>query len=117
MRAGDGELFTCGSNESGQLGHLQHTEQMPLARVVALEASIVHAVACGESHSLFVLDNGQLAACGANDFGQLGDAGCRTTEACLLGCNAWLSGTEFPDRSCDVQGLGRTWQAPPILAS
>ena len=71
---GDGELFTCGSNETGQLGHLQHAEQMEAARVVALEASAVHAVACGENHTLVVIDTGQLASCGANDMGQLGNA-------------------------------------------
>jgi len=35
-------------------------------------------VACGNNHTLVVTDDGQLYACGSNDFGQLGHDGCRT---------------------------------------
>lgn len=35
-------------------------------------------VACGNNHTLVVTEDGQLYACGSNDFGQLGHDGCRT---------------------------------------
>ena len=71
-RAGDGDLFTCGSNDAGQLAQPQHAEAVQVSRVAALEASAVQSVACGEEHMLAVLDHGQLAAWGSNEFGQLG---------------------------------------------
>jgi alpha-tubulin suppressor-like RCC1 family protein len=42
-------------------------------RVSALEMHNVHSVACGHGHMLAVIDNGQLAAWGSNEFGQLGE--------------------------------------------
>lgn len=35
-------------------------------------------MACGNNHTLAVTEDGQLYACGSNDFGQLGHDGCRT---------------------------------------
>jgi len=35
-------------------------------------------VACGNNHTLVVTKDGQLYACGSNDFGQLGHDNCRT---------------------------------------
>lgn len=32
-------------------------------------------VACGENHSIFLLNNGTVMACGSNEFGQLGIQG------------------------------------------
>lgn len=42
-------------------------------RLSALEAHCVHAVACGQSHMLAVIDSGAVAAWGSNEFGQLGE--------------------------------------------
>ena len=70
--AGDGDLFTCGTNDIGQLAQPQHVEAVAISRVAALEASAVQSVACGEEHMVAVVDLGQLAAWGSNEFGQLG---------------------------------------------
>ena len=70
--AGDGDLFTCGSNESGQLAQPRLAEAVELARVAALEAFAVQSVACGEEHMVAVVDQGQLLSWGSNEYGQLG---------------------------------------------
>lgn len=70
--AGEGELYTSGSNDAGQLGVKGRDLALEPVRVSALEMHNVHSVACGEGHMIAVIDNGQLAAWGNNDFGQLG---------------------------------------------
>lgn len=70
--AGDGDLFTCGSNDAGQLGSRKGVGAATASRVEALDAFNVQHVACGESHMLAIVDNGNLASWGSSDFGQLG---------------------------------------------
>jgi len=67
----NGELWACGDNRYGQLGlgdteHRQHFE-----RVKGLRSPIIK-LEGGNSHSLVLLKNGDLWACGYNDAGQLG---------------------------------------------
>ncbi|KAK9794902.1 hypothetical protein WJX73_001812 [Symbiochloris irregularis] len=70
---GDGDLYTCGSNESGQLGRKADSEGCSTAtRVEALDNFNVQQVACGDAHMLAVVDNGNIASWGSADFGQLG---------------------------------------------
>lgn len=74
----DGELYTCGSNENGQLGSRPQaaSEMRPApGRVTALESHRVVHAACGQGHTVAVLDSGALAAFGAAEFGQLGHGG------------------------------------------
>ncbi|XP_078383332.1 putative E3 ubiquitin-protein ligase HERC4 isoform X2 [Oculina patagonica] len=66
----DGVVYTCGSNENGQLGH--HKDGHKLARVDALETCTIRQVACGQMHTLAVTDNGLVFAWGDNTKGQLG---------------------------------------------
>ena len=73
-RTGDGELWTSGSNDAGQLGVKALEVSLVPRRVSALEAHCVHAVACGQGHMLAVVDSGALAAWGSNEFGQLGES-------------------------------------------
>ena len=70
--AGDGELYTSGTNSERQLGVRGHSAAQSPVRVAGLEAHTAHCVACGESHMLAVIDNGSLAAWGSNEYGQLG---------------------------------------------
>lgn len=72
--AGDGELYTTGSNDAGQLGLKGPEGALEPLRVSALEMHNVHSVACGQGHMLAVIDNGQLAAWGSNEYGQLGSS-------------------------------------------
>ncbi|CAM6124002.1 unnamed protein product [Calypogeia fissa] len=70
---GDGELFTTGSNDSGQLGaRVGELSQLFPVRVAALDMYTICHVACGQNHTVAVTDNGALASWGASEFGQLG---------------------------------------------
>uniref|UniRef100_A0A8D0LI58 HECT-type E3 ubiquitin transferase n=1 Tax=Sus scrofa TaxID=9823 RepID=A0A8D0LI58_PIG len=66
----DGEVYTCGLNTKGQLGHEREGNKPEQIGALADE-HIVH-VACGESHSLALSDRGQLFSWGAGSDGQLG---------------------------------------------
>ena len=70
--AGDGELYTSGANNEGQLGVRGHSTAQTPVRGAGLEAHTAHCIACGESHMLAVIDSGSLAAWGSNEYGQLG---------------------------------------------
>uniref|UniRef100_A0A452II49 HECT-type E3 ubiquitin transferase n=1 Tax=Gopherus agassizii TaxID=38772 RepID=A0A452II49_9SAUR len=66
----NGEVYTCGLNTKGQLGH-QREGSKPEQIGALADQHIVH-VACGESHSLALSERGQLFAWGAGSDGQLG---------------------------------------------
>lgn len=66
----DGVVYTCGSNENGQLGH--NKDGKKFARVDALETRTVKQVVCGQMHTLAVTDSGLVLAWGDNTKGQLG---------------------------------------------
>ncbi|KAF4019792.1 hypothetical protein G4228_011439 [Cervus hanglu yarkandensis] len=66
----DGEVYTCGVNTKGQLGHEREGNKPEQIGALA-DQHIVH-VACGESHSLALSDQGQLFSWGAGSDGQLG---------------------------------------------
>ncbi|ELK13688.1 Putative E3 ubiquitin-protein ligase HERC3 [Pteropus alecto] len=66
----DGEVYTCGLNTKGQLGHEREGNKPEQIGALA-DQNIVH-VACGESHSLALSDRGQLFSWGAGSDGQLG---------------------------------------------
>ncbi|MCO5551230.1 hypothetical protein L7F22_004729 [Adiantum nelumboides] len=68
----EGEVYTTGTNESGQLGtHLPENQFLP-EPVAALDTQMVVHVACGQGHTVAVTDTGALASWGAAEFGQLG---------------------------------------------
>eukprot|EP00873_Tetraselmis_striata_P041803 jgi/Tetstr1/462067/TSEL_007137.t1 len=71
----DGELFTSGDNEFGQLGTKQVEGSLEPRRVQALEASTIVHVSVGLGHMVAVTDQGSLASWGSAEFGQLGQGG------------------------------------------
>uniref|UniRef100_A0A8B9EEK2 HECT-type E3 ubiquitin transferase n=1 Tax=Anser cygnoides TaxID=8845 RepID=A0A8B9EEK2_ANSCY len=66
----DGEVYTCGLNTKGQLGH--ESEGSKPEQIGALAGQHIVHVACGESHSVALSDQGQLFSWGAGSDGQLG---------------------------------------------
>uniref|UniRef100_A0A8C0FSA2 HECT-type E3 ubiquitin transferase n=1 Tax=Bubo bubo TaxID=30461 RepID=A0A8C0FSA2_BUBBB len=66
----DGEVYTCGLNTKGQLGH--DYEGSKPEQIGALAGQHIVHVACGESHSVALSDQGQLFSWGAGSDGQLG---------------------------------------------
>lgn len=71
-----GELFSIGSNEYGQLGlndrQLTFTTAPLLIQEIQSRGLQVKQMASGQSHSLILTDNGQIFAWGSNIYGQCG---------------------------------------------
>lgn len=51
---GDGELYTTGNNECGQLGAKSRELQLLPIRVAALDTYTISHVACGQKHTVAV---------------------------------------------------------------
>jgi alpha-tubulin suppressor-like RCC1 family protein len=68
----EGELFTCGRNDFGQLGLGDGVDRSVPSRVVSLQGLLVRAVSCGQHHTVVAVAAGGLYAFGKNDHGQLG---------------------------------------------
>ena len=69
------EVWSCGCNLQGQLGHGSDFGTEPLKRLIELDAlseERVVLVACGGAHSAAVCDDGTLYTWGKNHNGQLG---------------------------------------------
>lgn len=69
-----GELFTCGRNDSGQLGHERLEDHYKLTRVAtgSIVGRRVAQVTCSDSTTLCVTDDGMLHGSGSNGRGELG---------------------------------------------
>ncbi|XP_043466153.1 probable E3 ubiquitin-protein ligase HERC4 isoform X1 [Leptopilina heterotoma] len=67
----DGQIYSCGNNDSGQLGH-EKDWQKRLELIPGLDAFVFKKVACGAYHNLVVNEWGQLFCWGCNTDGQLG---------------------------------------------
>eukprot|EP01054_Gregarina_sp_Poly1_P006064 Gregarina_sp_Poly_1__6063@NODE_31_length_19375_cov_31_776984_g28_i0_p2_GENE_NODE_31_length_19375_cov_31_776984_g28_i0NODE_31_length_19375_cov_31_776984_g28_i0_p2_ORF_typecomplete_len683_score100_28RCC1/PF00415_18/0_027RCC1/PF00415_18/5_8e11RCC1/PF00415_18/1_5e08RCC1/PF00415_18/8_3e14RCC1/PF00415_18/1_9e17RCC1/PF00415_18/0_011RCC1/PF00415_18/2_6e12RCC1/PF00415_18/2e08RCC1/PF00415_18/2_2e08RCC1/PF00415_18/1_7e08RCC1/PF00415_18/3_1e16RCC1/PF00415_18/15RCC1_2/PF13540_6/0_0025RCC1_2/PF13540_6/2_3e06R len=67
-----GDLWTCGSCESGKLGHPSITSDCILAPKKVSLKSMVNAVACGTSHMAAIITTGELLTWGAGSSGRLG---------------------------------------------
>lgn len=68
----DGTVWACGVNSGGELGDGTNTDKLSPIQVTAITGSIT-AISAGESHSLFLKNDGTVWACGYNNKGQLGD--------------------------------------------
>ncbi|XP_022087391.1 probable E3 ubiquitin-protein ligase HERC4 [Acanthaster planci] len=66
----DGTVYTCGSNDKGQLGH-----DMPgrtPGQVTALETYVIRRVACGDAFTVVTAENGTVLSWGDDSCGQCG---------------------------------------------
>ncbi|XP_078088320.1 RCC1 and BTB domain-containing protein 2-like isoform X4 [Mustelus asterias] len=69
----DGEVYAWGYNNCGQVGSGSTSNQPTPRRVTScLQNKVVATVACGQSSSMAVLDNGEVYGWGYNGNGQLG---------------------------------------------
>ena len=69
----EGEVYTCGSNTHGQLGHSPACPSLGEVRsVAALRGRVVVAIAAGVSHSICADIHGTVYGWGCNQRGQLG---------------------------------------------
>ncbi|XP_068967213.1 probable E3 ubiquitin-protein ligase HERC4 [Bombus flavifrons] len=66
----DGEIYSCGNNDYGQLGHEQGRKRLQL--ILGLDAFVFKKAACGAYHTIAVNEWGQLFSWGCNSEGQLG---------------------------------------------
>ena len=75
------EVWSCGCNLHGQLGHGARFGNEPLKRFIEVDAlsdETAVLVACGGAHSAAVCDDGSLYTWGKNQNGQLGHGGVQT---------------------------------------
>ena len=68
----DGELWTCGYNARGQLGHGNKTHQSVPRLVDSLQQYRVRHVSCSYYHSIVSCEDDRIFGFGRNDYGQLG---------------------------------------------
>jgi RCC1 and BTB domain-containing protein len=68
----DGELWTCGYNARGQLGHGNKTHQSVPRLVDSLRAYRVKHISCSYYHSIVSCEDDKIFGFGRNDYGQLG---------------------------------------------
>lgn len=66
----DGQLFSCGLNECGQLGLGNNLNQNSFQKV-EVEGKIKE-ISCGYDYTFILMEDGQLFSCGSNKYGQLG---------------------------------------------
>ncbi|XP_075163815.1 HECT and RLD domain containing E3 ubiquitin ligase 4 isoform X2 [Haematobia irritans] len=65
-----GKVYSCGSNDNGQLGHELPTKRPQL--IEELENYMITNISCGARHSMALNEWGQIFSWGHNDYGQLG---------------------------------------------
>lgn len=67
----NGVVFSCGDNESFELGH-GNQQTYNFERIDKLETQVIRKVFCGNGYSVALNDTGQLLVWGKNTSGQLG---------------------------------------------
>ncbi|CAG0920580.1 unnamed protein product [Notodromas monacha] len=75
-----GRIYSCGSDDCGQLGHTKDTRKRP-EKIDALEDHDIVTAACGGSYTLALNSEGQIFAWGSNTAGQLGFG--KADESCV----------------------------------
>ncbi|EDO34565.1 predicted protein, partial [Nematostella vectensis] len=81
----DGCVYTCGSNQYGQLGYYTKMVYLLLPGDVVLlhrelDSKIIVQIACGAFHVAALTDSGELLTCGTGKHGQLGHTHMRSSD-------------------------------------
>jgi alpha-tubulin suppressor-like RCC1 family protein len=71
MLCSDGALFSCGRNDSGQLGHGDLIDKKTPQSVLNCPRGVT-TISCGQFHSVAGTSAGTVFVCGKNDYGQIG---------------------------------------------
>ncbi|XP_071953933.1 probable E3 ubiquitin-protein ligase HERC4 [Antedon mediterranea] len=68
------KIYSWGSNRNHQLGigHQEDGDTLNPVDVTHFRDRVIRQIACGQWHTLFVLEDGTVYSCGSNDQGQLG---------------------------------------------
>eukprot|EP01041_Mallomonas_annulata_P001258 gene1258-2435_t len=66
------EIWTCGQNSYGELGHGDVTQRRSFSKVLCMEGRNVISIGAGNEHSVFITKEGALYVSGYNDNGQCG---------------------------------------------
>ena len=85
----NGTVRICGANGNGQLGLNDSTTRSTVVPVLGISSQAI-AVACGQSHTAILLNDGTVRVCGRNASGQLGqnDTVFRSTVVPVLGISS-----------------------------
>lgn len=71
MLCSDGSVYSCGRNDSGQLGHGDVLDKKTPQCITNIPSGVC-SISCGQFHSVLSTSSGAAYACGKNDYGQLG---------------------------------------------
>jgi alpha-tubulin suppressor-like RCC1 family protein len=119
----DGTVRVCGRNNEGQLGQNDLANRSTVVTVIGICSQAV-AVSCGKHHTVVLMNDGTVRACGRNDSGQLGqnDVITRSTVVSILGissqaiavaCGAYHTAILMNNgtvRMCGINTLGELGQ-------
>ena len=98
----DGTVYGCGRNDNGQLGNNSQTESLTLVPMILTKkippGKKVVNIACGDQHTIVLLDDGTVYGCGTNNIGQLGIGNRNTPKKTLVPME--LSGKKVVNIAC-----------------
>ncbi len=86
------EVYSWGWGDFGRLGHADSADVFVPTPIASLSGRKVSAVACGDTHTLVILEGGRLVSFGRNQNGQLGNA---STNDCYEPQEVRVVGGEF----------------------
>ncbi|KAK1945324.1 Ultraviolet-B receptor UVR8 [Phytophthora citrophthora] len=72
---GDREVWSCGQNSYGELGHGDTASRKSFERIQSLQHKEIVQIGAGNEHTMALTADGKVLTCGYNDNGQCGQGG------------------------------------------